>query len=97
MAAVIGRVGEIKRLFYNYVNRIYETADNERALMIRIRELRIAQGLTQAILAKLTGIEPTRLSVLERPGGSPRPDKLRRIARGLGVSVDDLLDDVGVA
>lgn len=61
--------------------------------MVKIRELRIARGLTQAALAKLAGIEASRVTILERPGGFPRPETLRRVARGLGVTVDELLND----
>lgn len=87
---MIGMVGEIERLFYKYVNRIYGTANNEGALMIRYPRITHRTG-SSASYTRRNRINA--LIVLERPGGS----SLRQIERGLVVSVDDLLDDAGAA
>ena len=59
--------------------------------MNRIREIRKARGWTQARFAAETGITPQRVGRVENPEASPRIDTLRRIARALNVSIDDLV------
>lgn len=59
--------------------------------MLRIKHMRKARKLTQADLAKLTGISAVCISRYEC--GSRKPDLLdaKRIADALGCKIDDLL------
>jgi transcriptional regulator with XRE-family HTH domain len=57
----------------------------------RIRTLRKARGLTQAQLAKATGLPQSQISQIEsgaRPGSTIQLDAARRLAFALGVSLD---------
>ena len=51
----------------------------------RLREERLAQGLTLEELARRTGIAASNLSRLERAGSDPRASTLERVLRGLGL------------
>ena len=56
----------------------------------RVRELRIAAGLSQAELSRLTGIHPASICQLERGHIRCWPGHLAKIARALNVTVDEL-------
>lgn len=58
----------------------------------RIKRLRNAKPMTQAALAELVGMQRSDLSDLERGQHDPRFEKLRRIARGLGVPLAELVN-----
>jgi transcriptional regulator with XRE-family HTH domain len=51
----------------------------------------MARGWTQTRLAAEIGMAQHRLSTIERPDTSPRLDTLRRVARALDVSIDELV------
>ncbi len=57
----------------------------------RVRQLREAQGLSQAALAKRAGV--TKITVLRTERGyySPSLSTLERLAKALGVKVKDLI------
>lgn len=57
----------------------------------RLRELRIERGLSQAKLARKTGVNLSYLNKLERAEAAPGLDLVARLADGLGVSVSDLV------
>lgn len=59
-------------------------------LSVNIRKYRLAARLSQEGLAQAAGLGHMTVSRLER--GSPRPslDTLQKLARALGVSLDDL-------
>jgi transcriptional regulator with XRE-family HTH domain len=59
----------------------------------RIRRLRRIQGLTLRTLAERAHVTESFLSQVERGVASPSVATLRRTARGLGVSIADLLVD----
>jgi transcriptional regulator with XRE-family HTH domain len=59
-------------------------------MTLRIKELRLAQGLSQKKLAELAGIPKSTLGEIEIHMTLPNPVYLERIAKILGVSVDDL-------
>jgi len=65
----------------------------EKGQISRIRAWRIVRGLDQAELARRAGMTQPEISRAERPGRVARMkvETLRRIAKGLHVSVDDLL------
>lgn len=57
----------------------------------RIAELRRAQGWDQSELARRAGVRQPSLSRIETGARrNPNAETMRRIARALGVSVDDL-------
>lgn len=67
--------------------------------MNRLKLLRARVGLTQDELAKRTGVTQPTISRLESSGVRTvtRAATLHRLAAGLGVKVEDLLDDEPIA
>lgn len=59
----------------------------------RIKEYRLAAGLTQEKLAEIVDISSTYLSAVERNTKAPKLETLVRIANAIGASMDDLLQD----
>ena len=59
--------------------------------MNRIREVRKERGFTQTRLAAEVGIAPQRVGLIENPEASPRIETLRKVARALNVSIDELV------
>ncbi|MBY0512555.1 MAG: helix-turn-helix domain-containing protein [Gemmataceae bacterium] len=55
----------------------------------RLRELREASGLSQYALAKRSGVTKQAISLLERGDNEPSWVSVRKLARGLGVSVSE--------
>jgi transcriptional regulator with XRE-family HTH domain len=60
----------------------------------RVRELRERQGLTQDRLAKRSGMQASVMGRLERGKHEPRLSAVLSVARGLGVSPGELLDNL---
>ncbi len=60
----------------------------------RIREIRVAKGLTQAKLNELVGLGADRIQKYENGVRKPKPDLLKKIADALGVSTLALVDPV---
>lgn len=58
----------------------------------RIKELRKRNGLTQAALAELIGMETTNLCKLENGGQIPKEENMEKIAKALKVNIKDLFD-----
>lgn len=58
---------------------------------MRIREARLARGMTQKELAKKVGVSEVAVSYWENGQAMPQTARLRRIAGVLGVTIDDLL------
>jgi transcriptional regulator with XRE-family HTH domain len=59
----------------------------------RLVGLRKAAGLSQAELAKLVGLSPKSIAYWETSSTPPRSDVLPRLAKALGVRVEDVLGD----
>ena len=59
----------------------------------RIRARREAKGWTQAHLAEKVGVGPNYIGILERGQKLPTLDTLVRLAKALGCSPAELLDD----
>ena len=57
----------------------------------RLKSTREARGLSQADLAKKTGLQPAAVSHFETGNRAPSFDNLRKLSDALGVSVDYLL------
>jgi len=62
-----------------------------------IRELRIERGVRQAELARTIDCHPKHLAKVEYGTRNPSPVLLRRIARALDVTVEDLRQPKGEA
>lgn len=57
----------------------------------RVRELRESQALTQADLARASGLAPSQIFKLERGTQESKLPTIETIARALGVTVSELL------
>ena len=58
----------------------------------RIKELRKRNGLTQAALAEVIGMETTNLCKLENGGQIPKEENIEKLAKALKVNIKDLFD-----
>lgn len=67
---------------------------DNRAIGKRIREARMALGLTQEQLAEKAGISSNYVSIMERGIRSATLDIFVPVCNALGVSADQLLQDV---
>lgn len=59
-------------------------------MTLRIKELRMQQKMSQRKLAELSGVPKTNVGDIETYKKLPRLDELEKIAKALGVNVDDL-------
>lgn len=64
------------------------------AFGLRVRELRLEQGLSQEALAELAGIHRTYVGSVERGERNIALDNINALADALGVSPADLVDDL---
>jgi transcriptional regulator with XRE-family HTH domain len=62
-----------------------------RSIGPKLRQLRLAAGLTQADLAEKAGLVDATVSRIERGRLTPSIELVRRLAASLGTTVDDLL------
>ena len=62
-------------------------------LAVKIRTLRKKCGMTQEELSSITGITRSHISAVEHGHCNIRIDSIDKIARALGVSIRQLLDD----
>lgn len=69
-----------------------DDAENQTDFAQRLRELRRQKNLSQAQLAKLAGVHSTHISRYERGLSRPTADTLKRVADGLGISGDYLME-----
>lgn len=65
--------------------------DIRQRLAANMRRLRRAKGLSQEAFADVAGIHRTYVSDIERGARNPTITVVEKLARGLGVSVIDLL------
>ncbi len=61
----------------------------------RLREARIARGMSQTDLAGMTDIAPGQVNRYEAAKNMPRPHIMAKLAASLGVSYDWLCDGIG--
>lgn len=64
---------------------------------VKLRRKRIEAGLNQVDVARVTGIQQSHISRLERGASSTTPKSLGRIALALGCTIADLLPDRAAA
>jgi len=66
---------------------------NERILFgLKLRQLRLERDLSFQQLARLTGMSVSYLNEIEKGKKSPKPEKLRELARALQVEIGELTD-----
>lgn len=59
-----------------------------------IRQLRLVTGISQNELHRRSGVSQRNISYWESGKGCPRLDDCIRLARGLGITLEDLIRDV---
>jgi len=62
--------------------------------MLRLTKERQRRGLSQAALARLTGIHPAAISALESGTAHPWPGWKARLSRALDLPGDELFEEV---
>lgn len=60
--------------------------------MNNMRKIRIEKNLTQTTLGKLSGVDHSMISRVERGERKPSLDTAAKIAKALGCKVDDLIE-----
>ncbi|HSX50856.1 MAG TPA: helix-turn-helix transcriptional regulator [Cellvibrio sp.] len=60
----------------------------------RVRELRLATGMTQEAFADHCGFARTYMSRVETGGSNPSLDAIKTLADGLGVDLAELFKDL---
>jgi len=74
---------------------IHEDTDRaSRAFGLRVRKLRVREGLSQDGLAHTSGIHVTSIGRIERGGREPRLTTILKLAEGIGVQPVELTDDL---
>ena len=58
--------------------------------MNRLREVRVVKRVTQFQLRLSTGIQQSKISMIENGLIEPREDEKKRLAKALGVGLEDL-------
>jgi transcriptional regulator with XRE-family HTH domain len=66
-------------------------AEIVRLFAARLKERRLAAGMTQAELAEAAGVTPTYITRLEAAGAAPGIDTVARVADALGTTLHDLV------
>jgi transcriptional regulator with XRE-family HTH domain len=61
--------------------------------MNHLKEMRFFKNVSQALLALETGIQQSRISLIENGLVTPREEERQKIADALGVAKDKLFDD----
>lgn len=61
-------------------------------MLVKLREVRLRQMVTQAELAQRTGIMEATISRIENGTQRPRISTIRKLAAALGVSTDELVE-----
>ncbi len=81
-----------------YRARLLSADDDERRIVgARLRTVRESLGLSQLEVSRRSGIAQESLSRIEMGRRDPRLGTLRRLARGMGLSLDQLMERLSVA
>ena len=73
----------------------WEALEPEYAIMQALIDARNEAGITQTELSKRTGIAQTDISKLERGNGNPSLKTLKRLAEGLGMTLELKFKPIG--
>ncbi|MBO7329583.1 MAG: helix-turn-helix transcriptional regulator [Lentisphaeria bacterium] len=60
----------------------------------RVRDLRIAQGISQEVLAQKSGLHRTYIGGIERGERTISLVNIEKIAKALNLSIVDVVDDI---
>ena len=58
--------------------------------MNRLREIRVVKRVTQFQLRIVTGIHPSKISLIENGFVQPRGDEVKKLSKALGVSPEEI-------
>jgi len=61
--------------------------------MNKLRELRVVKRVTQFQLRIVTGIHQSKISMIENGLVTPREDERKRLAKALGVRLEEIWED----
>ena len=61
-------------------------------MVAKLREIRKARGMTQTELSKVTGIHRTTINRYEKVGVDPKIETAEKLAKALGVTVNELIE-----
>lgn len=73
----------------------WESLEPEYAIMQALIDARNEAGITQTELSRRTGIAQTDISKLERGNGNPSLKTLKRLADGLGMTLELKFKPIG--
>ena len=73
----------------------WESLEPEYAIMQALIDARNEAGITQTELSRRTGIAQTDISKLERGNGNPSLKTLKRLAEGLGMTLELKFKPIG--
>ena len=73
----------------------WESLEPECAIMQALIDARNEAGITQTELSRRTGIAQTDISKLERGNGNPSLKTLKRLAEGLGMTLELKFKPIG--
>ena len=73
----------------------WESLEPEYAIMQALIDARTEAGITQTELSRRTGIAQTDISKLERGNGNPSLKTLKRLAEGLGMTLELKFKPIG--
>ena len=71
----------------------HRTAPRHTGTNSPIARIRMERGLTQEQLGKLLGVDKRQVGFWERGVRNPNANSLRRLARALDCTMDELVDD----
>jgi len=57
----------------------------------KVKEVRLSKNLSQGKLAKRLGVGPSYISQIERGVGNMSLRRIEKLAKGLGVSINELI------
>jgi transcriptional regulator with XRE-family HTH domain len=58
--------------------------------MNKLREVRVVQRVTQYQLRVITGIHPSKISLIENGFVEPREDEIKKLSTALGVKPEEI-------
>ncbi len=89
------RATVVKSASYNPLSVVEPSSDATAlalaAIGVRIKEIRLARGMTLQSVSEASGLSPSMLSLVERGRASPSIGSLVAIASALGVTMSDLV------
>jgi transcriptional regulator with XRE-family HTH domain len=97
MAATSMKLADINSLIPENENLADATASALIAIGLRIKEIRLARGMTLQTLAEASSLSPSMISLVERGRASPSIGSLVVIASSLGVTMSELVQGESAA